>query len=169
MAKLKRLVAVCYHLQLLQGNSPFFLSVRDAAKILGTKNLHQANAMLAGLVRDEILIEVEKGTRKRATRFRFKLTESGPASETVSPMPAKATVRTAPDQPKPRAKPGNTPAQRPPTTYELAERKKALQDLIKGCGHENDYDYWSQDEQERYTRLQAELKQVNSLLAGIGE
>jgi len=71
--KLKRLVAVCYHLQLLQGNSPFFLGVRDAAQVMDIKNLYQASARLAGLVRDGILIEVEKGTRKRATRFRFNL------------------------------------------------------------------------------------------------
>src|SRR5262245_37632528 len=42
--KIRRLVAVCYHLQLLQGNSPFFLSVRDGAKITGAKALHQASA-----------------------------------------------------------------------------------------------------------------------------
>lgn len=47
--KLKRLVAVCYQLQLLQGNSPIFLGVRDAARILGTKDRNWANAMLAGL------------------------------------------------------------------------------------------------------------------------
>lgn len=71
--KLKHLVAVCYHLQLLQGNSPFFIGVRDAARIIGTKNRHRASAMLAGLVRDGVLIEVEKGTSvgRQATRFRF--------------------------------------------------------------------------------------------------
>jgi hypothetical protein len=31
--KIKRLVAVCYQLQLPHGNSRFFLSVRDAAKV----------------------------------------------------------------------------------------------------------------------------------------
>jgi len=80
--KLKRLVAVCYHLQLLQVNSPFFLSVRDAAKITGAKSLVHASGWLAGLVRDGVLIEVEKGTRKRATRFRFKLPPS-----TLQPAP----------------------------------------------------------------------------------
>ncbi|HEU5125103.1 MAG TPA: hypothetical protein VFW05_13695 [Verrucomicrobiae bacterium] len=71
--KIKRLVCVCYHLQLLQGNSPFFLGVRDAAKIGDATGLTQASAWLAGLVRDGILSVVEKGTRKRATRFRFNL------------------------------------------------------------------------------------------------
>ena len=74
-SKLKRLVAVCFQLQSLQGNSPFFLGARDAARIMGTKNFYHANALLGGLVRDGILIEVEKGTRKQATRFRFNLAE----------------------------------------------------------------------------------------------
>jgi hypothetical protein len=81
--KLQRMVAVCYHLQLLQGSSPFFLGVRAAAKILGIKNLHQANAILGGFVRDGILIESEKGIPggRRATRYRFELTEhAGPAA-----------------------------------------------------------------------------------------
>jgi hypothetical protein len=84
-SKLKRLVAVCYQLQLLQGNSPFFLGVRDAAKIGGAKGLPQASAWLAGLVRDGVLIEVEKGTRKRATRFRFDLPDSVPVVDTNTP------------------------------------------------------------------------------------
>ncbi len=77
--KLKHLVAVCYQLQLLQGNSPFFLGVRDAARILGTKDRNRANAMLAGLVRDGILAEVEKGIPggKLATRFRFNFASIG--------------------------------------------------------------------------------------------
>ena len=71
--KLQRLVAVCRQLQLLQGNALIFLSVRDAARILGTKNLNWANAMLAGLVHDGILSKVEKGKPggKLATRFKF--------------------------------------------------------------------------------------------------
>lgn len=72
-AKLKRLVAVCSHLQVLQGDSPFFLGLRDAASILGTKSLPQARAMLAGLARDGLLTVISKGTPggRRATRFRF--------------------------------------------------------------------------------------------------
>jgi len=72
-AKLKSLVAVCYHLQRLAGENPFFLSVRDAARILRTNQNSKAVAMLGGLVRDGILIEVARGTPggRRATRFRF--------------------------------------------------------------------------------------------------
>jgi hypothetical protein len=70
---LKRLVAVCYQLQLLQGNNPFFLSVRDAARILGTKDRNRANALLTGLVRDGILVIDQKGIPggTLATRYKF--------------------------------------------------------------------------------------------------
>jgi hypothetical protein len=101
--KLKRLVAVCYQLQLLQDKSPFFLGVRAAAKIGGAKGLPQASAWLAGLVRDGVLIEVEKGTRKRATRFRFNLPDSAPVGDTIMPAPAKATAHIAPGQRPPPA------------------------------------------------------------------
>jgi hypothetical protein len=168
--KLKRLVAVCYHLQLLQVRSAFWLGVRAAARILGTKNLLQANARLAGLVRDGILIEAEKGTRKRATRYRFNLPESGTTLTTTPLPPANATVGTESQQPKPRAKPYNPdatkpPAQRPPTTYELAERKKALQDLIKGLGHADNFDA---EDRKQSKELKKKLKEVNSLLARLG-
>jgi hypothetical protein len=71
--KLKCLIAVCYHLQVMAGDDPFFLSVRSAARILGTKNNADAAKMLSGLVRDGILTEVARGTPggRRATRFRF--------------------------------------------------------------------------------------------------
>ena len=90
--KLKRLVAVCFQLQLLQGGSPFFLGVRAAARIVGTKNLYQANGMLSGLVRDVILIHAEKGKRagRRATRFRFNLPESAPGGNGNTPPPSKS-------------------------------------------------------------------------------
>ncbi len=70
---LRQLVGVCYHLQRLQGTSPFFLSVRDAARIMGIKDLYRANAHLHGLVADGILIEIEKPKRgqRKATRFRY--------------------------------------------------------------------------------------------------
>lgn len=81
-AEIKRLVAVCYYLQLLQGNSPFILSVRSAARILRMKNfdraeLDRANRILHGLLNDGVLILVQKGQRagRRATRFRFNFGE----------------------------------------------------------------------------------------------
>jgi len=72
-SNIKRLVAACYHLQVLAGDGVFFLSVRDAARILGTKQLMKASAVLAGLVRDGVLTEISKGTPggRKATRFQF--------------------------------------------------------------------------------------------------
>lgn len=71
--KITRLVAVCYHLQILTGEGAFFLGVRDTARILGAKHLKRASTVLAGLVRDGVLIEITKGTPggRKATRFRF--------------------------------------------------------------------------------------------------
>ena len=168
--KILRLVAVCYQLQLLQGKSPFFLGVRDTAQIVGIKNLHQANAILGGLVRDGVLNEVEKGTRKRATRFRFNLPDSVPVVDTNTPAPAKSMTRNVPGQRPPpavhsEAKAASPPASRKPTTYELAERKKALQDLMKGLPHE---DFRKAEDRERHKQLKKELAHVNTLLAGVG-
>lgn len=71
--KLRRLIAVCYHLQRLSQNAPFFLGVRDAAKIVGSRSSEHASALLKGLVRRGILKVVESGQPggRRATRFRF--------------------------------------------------------------------------------------------------
>jgi hypothetical protein len=172
--KIRHLVAVCYHLQLLQGNSPFFLGVRDAARIVGTKNLYQASAMLSGLVRDGVLIEADKGTRKRATRFRFNLPESASAGDAPPPVSAKPVCCGSPSSrpppaSAPQSKSATPPAPRKPTTYELVERKKALQDLLKGFGTETDYDYRTLEETKRFRKLTAELEHVNTLLAGVAE
>ena len=73
-APLQRLVAVCFHLQHLDGDAPFFLSARDAASILGRAgNAHHGLAMLNGLVDDGLLILACKGTPggRRASRYRF--------------------------------------------------------------------------------------------------
>ncbi len=81
--RIKRLIAVCYHLHVLAGSGEFFLSVRDAARIAGKRSPEDGRTLLGGLVRDGILIEVAKGTpgSKRATRFRFNLRPSGPGEE----------------------------------------------------------------------------------------
>jgi hypothetical protein len=80
-AGLKRLVSVCHQLQLLAGEAPFFLSVRDAASILGTTKLETVSAFLAGLVRDGVLREVEKGKLEGRRASRFKYVRSGEASK----------------------------------------------------------------------------------------
>ena len=174
--KLKRLVAVCYHLQILAGDSPFFLSVRDAARLTETKQLHAASALLGGLVRDGVLIQVSKGTPggRRATRFRFNLPQSDPANESSATTPRPAAARNGQqEQDAPRrnvaaAKHSSTGVnaavpRKPKTYYELVERKKALQALIKeDAGCELD-----REGKKRHYRLEIELHQVNSLLAGI--
>lgn len=72
-ARLRRLVAVCYHLQIFQGNADIFLGLRDAAQILGEKSLGMAGKLLDGLVHDGILTPGKKGTPGGpwASRFRF--------------------------------------------------------------------------------------------------
>ncbi len=82
--RIKRLIAVGYHLQVLNGDCPFFLSVRDAARIAGITDLTAASSMLSGLVRDGVLAEVEKGVPggRRASRYRFN-----------SPSPSRPTPR----------------------------------------------------------------------------
>jgi hypothetical protein len=70
---IKRLVAVCFHLQELAGDAPFFLAVRDAARICRVRKPEIASAYLAGLVGDDILSVVAKGKQggTKATRFRY--------------------------------------------------------------------------------------------------
>ena len=71
--KIQLLIAVCFHLQKMAGDGPFFLSIRSAAKIIGTTSLLQASNYLNGLVADTILTEVTHGKPggKSASRFRF--------------------------------------------------------------------------------------------------
>lgn len=70
--RIKRLLAVCYHLQRLQGADPFFLGMRHAARICGAPTPTAAGKLLKGLIIDGYLDQVEKGTRVRAVRYRFK-------------------------------------------------------------------------------------------------
>ncbi len=73
--KLKTLVHLCYELQKLAGDSPFFLSVRDAARAIGlsAKSLHAVSAFMHGLHRDGIIepVEISNSGGRRATRYRY--------------------------------------------------------------------------------------------------
>ena len=64
------LVRICYELQRLQGENPFFLSCYSAGYVLGVSH-KKANKMLQMLVADEIIVLVEKNTTTRATRYRY--------------------------------------------------------------------------------------------------
>lgn len=66
-----KLISVCWHLNRLNDGSGFFLGVRDAARILGTKQLFIASAVLSMLVTRGVLAYVEKGTRQKATRYKL--------------------------------------------------------------------------------------------------
>lgn len=70
--RLKRLVHLCFELQLLSGHCPFFLGVRDAGRVIGCAHFHAAG-FLRGLVSDGILTLVEPGDRGSAARYRFNL------------------------------------------------------------------------------------------------
>ena len=78
--KLKTLVHLCYELQKLAGDRPFFLSVRDAADAIGlsVKSLHSVSAYLHGLRRDGIIepVEVGKSGGHRATRYFYVATKN---------------------------------------------------------------------------------------------
>jgi len=70
----RKLVIVCWQLQRISGEDPFFLSVRSAQTILGTLSPRAAHAALNGLVRDGILVITAKGKPGKsgpATRFRY--------------------------------------------------------------------------------------------------
>ena len=69
--KIQKLVAIGFQLQTLAGSSPFFLSVRDCAKVYGTKRLETASAILNGFVRRGIFKLHKKGLPggKQASRF----------------------------------------------------------------------------------------------------
>ncbi len=71
--KIKRLVHLCHELQLLSGDRPFFLSLRDAARGIGCPKYETVGAFLRGLVRGGVLEPVEWGKPggHRASRFRY--------------------------------------------------------------------------------------------------
>ena len=73
-SRMKKLVHLCRELQRLNGENPFFLSVRDAARTLelSGKSLRLASAFLRGLCRDGVIEPVAgaKAGGRRATRYR---------------------------------------------------------------------------------------------------
>jgi hypothetical protein len=77
---LQRLVAVCYHLQRLSDDAPFFLSARGAAKLTRADSARTGLAYLNGLVSDGVLALVAKGTPggKKASRYRYTAGEGSP-------------------------------------------------------------------------------------------
>lgn len=70
--RLKRLVHLCFELQLLNGDAPFFLGSRDAGNVIGCAHIHAAG-FLRGLVSDGVLTLVSVGHRGKASRYKFNL------------------------------------------------------------------------------------------------
>ncbi len=68
-----KLIALCRELQRTVGDGAFFLSVRDAAKVMGTKDLFAARNALGVLVEIGFLTMESKGTLsgRQATRYQF--------------------------------------------------------------------------------------------------
>jgi hypothetical protein len=130
-AKLQRLVAVCSHLQDIVGDAPIFLSVRSAARIIGCPKHQTASSFLNGLVRDGVLLQVEKGTPggRRATRFRFHRPGTPAVHDLAAPAPPSPSKPAAPSPtPKPERPARITPSQ---AVYQRAEAIKSLEKLLK--------------------------------------
>jgi hypothetical protein len=67
----RRMVLLCRQLQQQAGDKqPFFLACRSAAEVLGLSH-NLANRWLRFLVRDGILEVISKGTRHKASEFRY--------------------------------------------------------------------------------------------------
>ena len=64
------LIRVCYELQLIQKDEPFWISCYDAGGIIGLSHT-EANKRLQMLVADEVLRLIVKNTTNKATRFRY--------------------------------------------------------------------------------------------------
>jgi hypothetical protein len=70
-SKIRLLVAVCYQLQRIAGDAPFFIGFRDVAKLTETKDLHSAMAKMNGLILDGILTLERRGNEAKANRYKY--------------------------------------------------------------------------------------------------
>ena len=159
--KLKRLVHLCYSLQRMAGDEPFFLSVRDAARVLelSPKSLGMASSFLHGLERDGILYAVERGKvgGHKATRFRYGRADAS------NPRPAEAP---------PARRPDNTPsafdeklsvAERISMEKELADIKEKRKATKNGASHDARGPHYSEADRDLLHQLkdrEAELKRL---------
>jgi hypothetical protein len=86
--RVKLLVSICYQLQLIQGNKPFWLSTYDAGRIVG-RTQNWGSKMLSGLVRAGVLELIKQGKGNQASRFRYisrdKKEQLDPVSESPDP------------------------------------------------------------------------------------
>lgn len=73
--EMKLLICVCRELQQLAGDRPFFVSCREAARVLGIPDHKAAWRLLRTLVTDGVLEVIERGTKTKATRYRYVATD----------------------------------------------------------------------------------------------
>jgi hypothetical protein len=69
--QLRLLVALCYQLQVLAGNAPFYLASRTVQKLFGHPTHTTAWTWLRALVALGILDPVNKGNAHKAARYRY--------------------------------------------------------------------------------------------------
>ena len=164
--RLQKLVAVCYQLQKLAGDAPFFLSVRDCAEILEIKRLEDAGKILNGLVHRAILNMVEKGQpgKNRATRFRFVALENGKAvgGTGASATPLPATV--APIPPKPVTSPDAgklSPSEMILRQKDLERVEGKMKRIADGY---DSHQTWSKPDRAEHKRLKARREELKGML-----
>lgn len=68
---IQRVVSLCRELQRIAGLEPFYLSCRTVQRLLGHDHHSKAAVWLTGFCKVRIIEEVEKGTRPRASRYRY--------------------------------------------------------------------------------------------------
>ena len=164
--RLQLLVAVCFQLQKLAGDSPFFLSVRDCAEILGMKRLEDAGKMLNGLVLRGILDLVTKGLpgKNRATRFRYAALENGKAVGGTGAEPTPLPATAAPIPPKPLTSPEAGKL----SQSEMILRQKELERVEAGMKRIADsYDShqtWSKPDRTEHKRLKSRREELKKIL-----
>ena len=69
-AEIGRLAALCWQLQIRQGDQPFYLDSRPAGQLLGVEHT-VAWRWLRGLVSAGVLELVQSGGRGRANKYRY--------------------------------------------------------------------------------------------------
>ena len=143
--KIQKLVGIGFQLQMLAGSSPFFLSVRDCAKIYGTKRLETASAILNGFVRRGVFQLHKKGSPggKMASRFWY--------GDAKGAMPAAAASA---DDSKPAE--ATTPPARKREMWQLLLDEKALKTRLESERES------TKPDKEIMDSLRGELKKVKA-------
>jgi len=158
--KMQKLVGTCYQLQKLTGRVPFFLSVRDCAKIYGTKRLATASAILNGFVSRQILRIAKKGLPggKLATRFWYgEAKGETPALVTSENVPKRAEEAS----PMPKKTGELSPTELILRQKELERVEKAMSKIADGY---DSHQSWSKEDRKEYNRLKKRRAELIKIL-----